>query len=322
MAKVSIIIPIYNAERYLKRCLNSIIKQSLTDIEIVLVNDGSTDSSFEIARNFSKMDNRFVLINSKENKGPMIARELGYKASTGDYLFFCDSDDIIPEYAIEQLYVRIEIDKADIIIGDYSCRDINGFETYVDRSKQVGDCPDDMQNSILCGCKCTLWGILYSRNIFIDHIFLNYEYQILSEDRILMMQILNSIKKISVLSECSYIYCQNDNSSTHMVPSLRVQESQLFALDWIWKYANDNNMNLIHTKRYIINYLGYLLEIGYNYNLVLYYNSVFASWLSIKSLFENFSFIKALHLKACTNRLYSRYIYSIRRLIRRFQHKF
>lgn len=90
--KISIIVPIYNVEKYLERCILSIIKQTYQNIEIILVNDGSTDSSIEICKKYSKIDSRILLID-KENGGLSDARNVGLQVAKGDYVLFVDSDD-------------------------------------------------------------------------------------------------------------------------------------------------------------------------------------------------------------------------------------
>ena len=104
--KVSVIVPVYNSEKYLKRCLDSIIAQTYNNLEIIIVNDGSTDNSTDIIREYKKKDNRIKEINQK-NQGCVIARLNGIKESTGQYCMFVDSDDWIELITIENLVQRI-----------------------------------------------------------------------------------------------------------------------------------------------------------------------------------------------------------------------
>ncbi len=92
MPKVSIIIPIYNVEKYIKKCLDSLIKQTLDDIEIICVNDGSPDNSMEIVNEYAKNDKRFIVL-TQENQGTGAARNKGIDAATGEYIMFLDPDD-------------------------------------------------------------------------------------------------------------------------------------------------------------------------------------------------------------------------------------
>ena len=103
-AKVSIIVPVYNAERYLKKCVRSLLKQSLSDIRIILINDGSTDHSGKICDNFARLDARVQVIH-KANEGTINARITGIQTLPEQgYTTFCDADDYMPANAVEKLY--------------------------------------------------------------------------------------------------------------------------------------------------------------------------------------------------------------------------
>lgn len=113
--KFSLIFPLYNVEKYLNRCLDSVIKQSLMDIEIICVDDGSTDNSFNIAKQYEKDDRRVKAI-KKENGGPSSARNAGLKMAKGDYICFLDSDDYIENNFCERIYSEILEHRPDIIV--------------------------------------------------------------------------------------------------------------------------------------------------------------------------------------------------------------
>ena len=112
--KVSVIIPFFNTEKYIKKCLNSIAKQLFKNIEIFLINDGSTDSSAEICKKFTKSDKRFKLITHKKNKGLAAARNTGLDFITGNYVCFIDSDDYVDKDYIAKLLSAAKNNKADI----------------------------------------------------------------------------------------------------------------------------------------------------------------------------------------------------------------
>ena len=115
MSKISIIVPVYNTEKYLSKCLNSLIKQTYKDIEIIVVNDGSKDKSLEIAKKIAKQDNRIKVFN-KENGGLSSARNFGIEKASGEYIGFVDSDDYIKENMFEILYNMIKEANAKIAI--------------------------------------------------------------------------------------------------------------------------------------------------------------------------------------------------------------
>ena len=101
--KISIIVPIYNVEKYLERCINSLINQTYKNIEIILVNDGSTDNSLIICEKYKNIDSRIILVN-KENGGLSDARNVGIDNSSGNYITFIDSDDYIDDDYVYTLY--------------------------------------------------------------------------------------------------------------------------------------------------------------------------------------------------------------------------
>ena len=119
MAKVSVIIPVYNTEKYLRRCLDSVCNQTLRDIEIICINDCSTDNSLSILEEYAGNDNRIKLIDFKENKGAAVARNTGIDMAEGKYIGFVDSDDFVDLDFYEKLYTKAVETGADISKGSY-----------------------------------------------------------------------------------------------------------------------------------------------------------------------------------------------------------
>lgn len=119
MDKVSVIVPVYNKEKELKRCLLSIVTQTYKDLEIIVVDDGSTDKSYKIYTEFASKDNRIKIIR-KKNEGVDCARHEGIKKATGDYVTFVDSDDYLHKKAIELLLTALKINNADVSFGSFT----------------------------------------------------------------------------------------------------------------------------------------------------------------------------------------------------------
>ena len=115
---VSIIVPVYNAAKYLNRCLNSVVNQTYSNLEIILINDGSTDASLNICKEYAENDKRIILVD-KINEGVSIARNTGIKESSGDFIAFLDADDWIAPNYIEQLMKPFENENIDISVCDY-----------------------------------------------------------------------------------------------------------------------------------------------------------------------------------------------------------
>ena len=114
---ISVIVPVYNVENYLEECLDSIKNQTYTDIEVILVNDGSTDNSQAICERYCQQDTRFHLIN-QENQGQSVARNNGVAASTGEFITFVDSDDVVSAIYLENLYAYMT-EEIDLIECEY-----------------------------------------------------------------------------------------------------------------------------------------------------------------------------------------------------------
>lgn len=132
MPKVSVVIPVYNIEEHLRECLNSVIRQSYSDLEIICVDDGSTDASLAILQEYAASDNRIQII-SQPNGGPGVARNTGMQKATGEYIIFLDSDDWFEPNMISAMLHRAEATEADITI----CHSVE-FDTSTDRENPSG----------------------------------------------------------------------------------------------------------------------------------------------------------------------------------------
>ena len=116
--KITIILPCYNAEKFLEKCLHALINQSYSNIEIIAINDGSTDKTLEILYKYSKLDPRIIVI-SKKNTGVSDCRNIGIKKATGKYIMFADSDDYFEQDAVENLYKTLIENNVRIVRGKY-----------------------------------------------------------------------------------------------------------------------------------------------------------------------------------------------------------
>ncbi|HEM4130169.1 TPA: glycosyltransferase [Streptococcus suis] len=131
MPKVSIIVPVYNTEDYIGECIESILNQSLTDIELILVNDCSTDRSLDILRKYEQIDSRIHIIDSISKTGVGEARNKGIERASGQYISFVDSDDFLKKDMFEKLYQKALTDKADLVLCDTGTFSSDGREKSV-----------------------------------------------------------------------------------------------------------------------------------------------------------------------------------------------
>ena len=213
MAEVSIIVPVYQVEKYIRQCVDSILAQTFTDFELILVDDGSRDKSGQICDEYAGMDERVKVIH-KENGGLSDARNKGMDQAVGNYFMFIDSDDYIAPTMIECLYKSILNENADIV----ACNYLYFFEN--DRKK---DFSTNIKSEVLTGKEIfyyrknernygvwtVAWNKLYKRGTFRNARFRLGKYH---EDEFWANDIYQMDIKVVMISECLYYYRQRDNS--------------------------------------------------------------------------------------------------------------
>ena len=210
MAEISIIIPIYNAEKYLDRCINSIISQSFNNFELILVIDGSPDNSIIKCREWALKDNRIIVIEQK-NQGAHAARFAGFKVSKSRYITFVDADDYLPENALKILYDEINLGY-DVVKGQYKS---NKRET--SRKDEIINGQSFMEQVFLGDIDPFLWGGIYKKEIFKDESFkicINNDISI-SEDWITNLYIGKYVKTAKIINKIVYNYEDNPESVMH-----------------------------------------------------------------------------------------------------------
>ncbi len=219
--KVSIILPVYNAEKYLKKCISSIIKQTYTKWELIIINDGSHDSSLEIISNIIsvKSDYRIILIN-KKNEGVSIARNIGIKHSNGKYLFFCDADDILNENAIEVLVNAIEKYQATLVRFDYQAIGENDEKLFINKkfyirkkfSNQIIDASSFYKHIILD--EFFLWLCLFKKDIITTNNLSFLPKCRYKEDVDFILHYLTHSEKNVYIWEQKYSYRKHNSAAT------------------------------------------------------------------------------------------------------------
>lgn len=223
--KISIIVPIYNVEPYLRRCLTTVLEQSYKNWECILINDGSTDQSEVIAKEFVQKDNRFVLY-SKKNGGLSSARNEGIKKATGKYVMFLDSDDALHTEILRYLYQAIKKDQSDVAVCNFIKFDEQipkvsslGRHYILNNKQAVNQIIKERRRYMI-----TAWGKLYKRELFES---ITYPVGYLHEDEFVTYKIFVNCKKISVLDMPLYFYFQRQGSimGTYQLERLRVLEA-------------------------------------------------------------------------------------------------
>ncbi|WP_316569223.1 glycosyltransferase [Neobacillus sp. YIM B06451] len=279
---VSVIVPVYNAEKYLSRCIESILGQTLSSIELILINDGSTDQSAGIFNYYASQDERIKVIHI-ENNGPGNARNVGLEHAKGKYIQFTDSDDTLPPNFLEVLHNRMETENPDLVVCGSKLvknnREIDKltvceFESYHDKP-----IIELFVNLLEKGLAYSSWNKLYRKELIRNHkIRFGTEFH-LGEDAIFNISYFRNSTKVSFEPGVSYEYHQNEGSlvnrylhnkfeiqkllygflrslingvpCTHLKEGLILYYQYEFAFAFINYYLPDCPMNSIDRKKMI-----------------------------------------------------------------------
>lgn len=239
--EISVIVPVYNVERWLGRCLDSILNQSFSDLEVVCVNDCSPDASASVLEEYAARDPRVRIVNHSENKGLMATRATGRDAARGRYYCFVDSDDTIPAGSLKALHDKAEATGADIVVGDLYYHNTKGSNLLRSRRKAAGPHGLEYLRLILGKAITSLCGNLFRATIFTDHQYQLIPGQQFWEDRILLTQILTVVRpKVAVVEAPAYDYIMNTASLSRSKHSREFIRGNLSALFWCYDYLNRN----------------------------------------------------------------------------------
>lgn len=262
METVSVIIPVYKVEQYITQCIDSVIKQTYSNLEIILVDDGSPDKCGSICDNYSKVDNRIKVIH-KQNQGLGLARNTGLAAATGKYVVFVDSDDWLEKDHIGNIVTAIENSGADIVVHGFQYRvedripqkcppfKIGIFTNIIDEvllpmmSAKIGD---KEKNILPVGSWCKL----YRKEIIANNklYFIN-EKQCISEDVLFNIDYLRCCKKACIIDECGYNYRMNPNSISNAYDDKRTPRMFRFFEDVDQIFNSDIRLNTSEAKQHL-----------------------------------------------------------------------
>lgn len=245
MPRVSVIIPVYNAEHWLRCCLNALCGQTLRDIEIICVNDGSSDNSPAILNEYAAKDSRFCLVTLSENMGAATARNRGMAVAKGEYLGFVDSDDHPALDFYEKLYTRASETRADVVKGNYKYWGLDGKSWPVDYS---------MNESILeykTSFSFAFCSAIYQRQLVVDHAITFPEDQIDIEDPIFSLKIALLYDTIEIVDDAEINIRIHKGSTTFGPPSIKRILAKFKGLSGILDLINNNEMLEKHSYAFI-----------------------------------------------------------------------
>ena len=263
MLKVSIIVPIYNTEKYLERSLDSIVAQSFTNLEIILVNDGSTDNSLEIIKRYADKDKRIKVID-QENKGVSEGRNIALKNATGDYLAFVDPDDWIDLDDIEKMVAFEEKKESDISFFNYKINGVIQKNNKIENEYNENNINNFIKLLINGDIPGYLWRLLLRKNITKN---INFKKDLkIAEDLVFILEILKNTKKISKSEEAYYNYFLEENSLTRAKNKYAINMHNTFTMN---KYIKElySEFEIIANTKHISEIGLYILKMhrdGYN----------------------------------------------------------
>lgn len=221
---ISVIVPVYNVEKYLYRCLDSLINQSYLNLEILLVNDGSTDCSGDICEEYAQKDSRITVVH-KKNAGLGMARNSGLDISTGKYVIFVDSDDYLVTNMIENLYKKLKETNSDTCIGGYQRVYSDHVDTFENPfSNQVFE-KETILSEVLAKMfghfnnsdylEMSVWKVLFSNRIIQEYeLRFPSEREFISEDIIFDTEYYAKSTRVAMSNDIGYCYCDNEDSLT------------------------------------------------------------------------------------------------------------
>lgn len=262
--KVSIIVPVYNVELYIEDCLNSLLNQTYSNYEIILINDGSTDNSIEIC---SKYNDQKIKIFNQNNKGVSIARNVGISLATGQYIMFVDADDIVSENYIENLITSIEETNTDMVVCGYTKEKtelVNKRNSQEIKGEIINAntmLENMMENNLQEGY---LWNKIFKKSIISDNSLEFEEGVNVWEDLYFVIEYLSKSDKVFAINETLYYYRTREGSAVNRKETETELIGKVKILELIMKNYNliINNKNYYGIKRmYITVLLKYLLQI-------------------------------------------------------------
>lgn len=285
---ISVIIPVYNVEQYLERCINSILNQSYNKLEIILVNDGSTDNSKDICLKYKNIDNRIKIIN-QNNGGLSKARNTGINYSVGKYICFIDSDDFIHKDMINILYNNLIKTKSDISMCSFEKvyeekKDLKVASNYIEyyNPKFYDNLFNNLKIETIISCNK-----LYKKSLFNGLLYRENKFH---EDEFIIHHILKKANKIVYDKNKLYYYYQRENSITnnYSIKNLDVIEALEDRID----FFKELNLN-----KY------------YDLTLKVYANTLMYHYGVINNNIKNYKIIK-INLRSKFNNVYKKVIFS------------
>lgn len=297
--KVSVIVPVYNVEKYLEECLKSIVNQIYKNIEIIIINDGSTDNSYKIIEKYKERYN-FIKVIKQRNKGICEERNIGLKNAIGEFVLFVDSDDYLEPECINDVVNKINKDNSDMVIFNFTRiydADISGKNENVNLNLDEEKIYSGEDIAIMILKNLTqgyVWNKLFKRENLITNKFKFEKGRTIEDIYPVFKELINS-EKISYIHQFNYKYRQRKSSAIHSF-NKKAKDDYVHAIDKVSKYAYKNNIRQSIIEEYklvksCILIQDYCLDSnnqGYYYFNKYGYNNIIPKVLKLRINKENY----------------------------------
>lgn len=324
--KVSVVIPIYNVEKYLDKCVQSVLNQTLKEIEVILVDDGSRDNCPQMCDEYAKMDNRVKVIH-KENQGLGFARNSGMKIAIGEYIAFVDSDDWVKLDMFKNLYENAKKQNSDIAVSGH-CDYTNGIKVRTKKHLLAGTTLKDKKNilemrknlyghnvndNIVDAFPMSVWIAIYKKECLKNN---NVQFEnILSEDIIFNLHAYRVANIISFIGDTNYCYRKDNQPSIMKTFSLNKEKQYLNFINRLMELAKSENDPecIMRVKRTAIDftrlYIGIISDSNLDFKEKKKYAAKFAENEFIRKIWkgyplESLPFQQKIYQKLLLNKNY------------------
>ena len=243
--KISIIVPVYNAERYLTECIDSILHQSYLSFELILVDDGSKDASGTICDEYAANEDRVRVVH-QENKGSSAARQVGFEQAHGEYIVAIDSDDWVDAYYLEDMLQIMEREHADIVMSGY-WSNCDGQDEYMANKPSSDEVVVWQKDFIQGRCHAGLWNKMLRKDILLSGKVIVPQHSFF-EDMAITISYIEQCKKLCYTSSATYHYRYNNESLTNAIG----KEKRLARLREMEYNMADLYQSLPQEKQYIL----------------------------------------------------------------------
>lgn len=267
MDKISVVVPVYNSEKYLQKCIDSILNQSFTNIEVLLVDDGSSDKSMQICRQYSEQDNR-VKVFYKENSGVSDTRNFGLDKSSGNYIVFIDSDDWIDKEYLNVLYKNLINYDADVSVCNFTVgNDQNKSIKVTSNNKNIElsniEAINEIYGDLYFQIISVVWNKLYKKELFND---LRFPVGKIHEDEYITPLILYKCRKIVYTDKELLYYRQTPNSIMNSKFNIK-RLDYLYVLENRIEFFKENMLDQLYEKSietYILKIIDFYFKVKYS----------------------------------------------------------